>query len=108
MSARHKLPEKLKDGQDRFVPSVQPFLELDLNKIKNDLKLVKEGQERGEKNLPPSHSEVFDDVEHRIITTIETELKRQQQSFSDQLDAYHQCITSLDLENEAINIGGEA
>src|SRR5580698_8574039 len=104
MSARHEHPpEKLKHGQDRFVPSVQPFLELDLDKIKHDLKLVKEGQERGEKNLPPSQSEVFDDVEHKIITTIETELKRQQQSFSDQLNAYHQCTTSLDLENEAIN-----
>lgn len=108
MSARRELSGKLKHGQDRLVPSVQPFLELDLEKIKNDLHLIKEGQERGEKNLPPSPSDVFDDVEHRIITTIETELKRQQQSFSDQLNAYHQCITSLDLENEAINIGGAA
>jgi len=107
MSARHNHPDKLKQGHDH-VPPVQPFLELDLDKIKNDLNLVNEGHKRGEKNLPPSHSEVFDDVEHRIITTIETELKRQQQSFSDQLNAYHQYITGLDLENEAINISGAA
>src|ERR1700733_9539085 len=108
MSSRHDHSDKLMKGQHRLVPSVQPFPELDLEKIKNDLNLANEGRARGEKNLPPSNSPMFDDVEHRIITLVETEQKRQQQSFSDQLNTYHQSITSLDLENEAINISGAA
>ena len=77
------------------MPPVQPFHELDLEKIKNDLDLAREGEVRGEKNLPSSNSEVLDDIENRIVTTIETELKRQQQSFNDQMNTYHQCIAKF-------------
>jgi len=108
MSARHEFPGHLKHGQERVVPSVQPFAELNLDKIKSDLDLVNAGRQRGEKNLPSSSSEGLDDVEHRIVSTVETELKRHQQSFDEQLNTYHQCLTSLDLENEAANISGAA
>jgi len=108
MSARHAISGKLTEGQDPVVPPVQIFPELNLDRIKGDLNLVKEGEKRGDKNLPSANSEMLDDVEHGIVTFIETEQKRQQQSFSDQLNDYHQCIAGLDLETEAINITGAA
>ena len=109
MSGRIEIPDKSMPEHQRLAPPiVQPFPELNLEKIKGDLNLVKEGERHGEKNLPSSDSGMMDDVEHRIITFIETEQKRQQQAFSEQLNACHQCIAGLDLENEAINISGAA
>ena len=97
MSARQDLPQKLAQGLDRFVQIQQPFHELDLEKTKRDLGLLEEGRKRGEKNLPPQDSKMFDDVEQKIITTIETKLHRDQQYFAEQLNACHQSMSSLDL-----------
>jgi len=86
----------------------QGFGALDLEQIKDDLKLVKEGRARGEKNLPPAASEILDDIEHKIIATIEAEQRHQQQALNDQLNVYHQHIAKLDIEHEAINIASAA
>ncbi|HEU0117956.1 MAG TPA: hypothetical protein VFR09_04925, partial [Alphaproteobacteria bacterium] len=95
-------------GKDALEPIAHSFPELDLEKIKQDLHLAEEGKKRGEKNLPPSSSEALDDIEHKIITTIETEQRRYLQSANSQLASAQQQISSLDLEHEAVSIGGAA
>ncbi len=89
-------------------PSVQQVAELDLEKIKDELNLIQEGQSRGEKNIPSSSTKALDDIEHQIIATIEAEQRRQQQTLNNQLQAYQQRIGKLDLEHEAINIASAA
>jgi len=108
MSARHDHSHKSTTGLDRTVPIPQPFHELDLEKTKFELDVVNEARKRGENNLPPQDRKTFDDIEQRIVTTIETQLHRDQQYFTDQLNAYHQSMAGLDLENEAVNISSAA
>ncbi len=108
MNALNDLLGKIDQKRGVIDSLAQPVVELDLEKIKNDLDLVREGRKRGEKNLPPSTSEALDDIEHKIIATIETEQRHHQQTLNEQLSAQHQRITSLDLEHEAINIASAA
>jgi hypothetical protein len=108
MTKLHDLLENLDHNKGTADPSAQTFHELDLERMKNDLRLAKEGQERGEKNLPASTSEVLDDIEHKIIAAIEAEQRRQQQTLKNQLNDYDQRIAKLDLEHEAINIASAA
>lgn len=108
MNARRDRPGKIDRGTELPVPSPASFHELDLEKTKKELDLIKKGREHGEKNLPSEKSATFDDIEHRIVTLIEKEQRHLQKSFNEQMNAYHQRIASLDLENEAINIGSAA
>lgn len=108
MGVLHDFRRKPDQGNDVLEFSGPPFPELDLDNIIRDHNLAEQGWTRGEKNLPPSTSEVLDDIEHKIISIVETERQRQLQSFSQQLNAYRQRIASLDLENEAIHIGSAA
>ena len=108
MSTLHDLTGKSDPKNDRPDPSAPAFSELDLEKIKDSLDLAKEGKERGKKNIPPSKSEALDDVEHKVVATIEAEHRRQQQAFNEQLKIHQQRVAQLDIEHEAINIASAA
>lgn len=95
-------------GRDAPESSGPAFPELDIEKIKKDFNLAEEGRKRGGKNLPPAKSESLDDIEHKIVAVMESEQRRCLQSYNNQLNACHQRIAGLDLENEAINIGSAA
>ena len=108
MSKQQDLSEKSNRMKVSIDPSSPPMFELDVERIKADLNLVKEGQERGEKNLPPSSSEVMDDIEHKIVARIESEQRQQHHIFNDQLNAYNQHIAQMNLEHEALTIASAA
>jgi hypothetical protein len=96
-------------GENRITGETLPchLRELSLSLTSKKLKEISILSKRA-KNLPPSSSEALDDIEHKIIAVIETEQRQQEQTFNDQLNAYHQRLISLDVENEAVNIGGSA
>jgi hypothetical protein len=99
---------KSEPNRDEPVPAARPFAEIDVEKIKKDLNLVREGEARGKKDIPPTPSEAPDDIEYKIITTMEAEFKRQQQIMNEQMGVYQQRISKLDLAHEAINIAATA
>ena len=108
MNTMHNILGKRDTKVDSIDPPAHIFSELDLEKIKHNLNIEQEGRERGEKDIPPAASEALDDIEHRIIAAVEAEQRHQQQTLNNQLSAYHQRITKLDLAHEAINIASAA
>ena len=92
MTTLHNILKKRDARRDAPEPPVHIFPELNIEKIKDDLDLEKEGRARGEKNTPPSTSDALDDIEHGVIAAIEAEQRRQQQALNSQLSVYHQHI----------------
>ena len=108
MNTLHNILGKRDTKRDAPDILAHTFSELDLESIKRSLNIEQQGRERGEKNIPPSDSEALDDLEHQIIAAVEAEQRHQQQALNDQLSAYHQRISKLDLAHEMINIASAA
>lgn len=93
-----KLFESFQRLPHDYKPSTLIFLELDLERLKKDLKLIDEGRAHGERNAPPEESEVLDDIEHSIAQLIEDEKKRAYAALLDGLASYADRLHDLDLE----------
>jgi len=93
-----KLFESFQRPPHDYKASTLTFLELDLEKLKKDLRLIEEGRKHGEKDIPPAGSETFDDVEHAVIQLIEGEKKRTYTHLLDGLTTYAERLHGLDLE----------
>lgn len=93
-----RLLDRMSDHPHIYRPSILSFLQLDAKKIARELRLAERGKERGEKNAPPTDSEVFDDVENEVIELIEGEVKKAHAALHDDLFTYSQRLHALDLE----------
>lgn len=91
-----------------YVPSTQTFLEVDVDKVKRDLKLEDEGRRRGKKNQPASESTDLDEVERLVTTRIQGMV----QKVVDQIAAHERTfdyrLRQLNLENRARDIRAHA
>ncbi|MER8554245.1 hypothetical protein NKH37_18945 [Mesorhizobium sp. M1217] len=58
------------------------------------------GQERGERNEPPSISTSLDDIEAAIIERVEMEKKQSHGALEDELRTYSERLSSLDFEGK--------
>ena len=96
------------ESAHNYIPSMMPFLELDIDKIKKDMRLSENGKLRGEKNEPQTESTIYDDMEHEIIMLIESEKKRSIQSYLDSLKTYADRLRSLDIEASISEISATA
>src|SRR5687768_2628025 len=85
MSALDTLKELIAGRPEQYVPSLDPFLELDVDAIVAEMRLEDEGCKRGESELPPTDAQAFDDIELRIVERIENEASR----------TYRECVHEL-------------
>lgn len=85
-------------ARDDYVRSTIRFMELDREQIKKRLNLEAEGRQRGERNQPATDNESLDDVEQRIVATIDSEKKLSHEKLIDHLKTYGDRIRSLGLE----------
>lgn len=91
-----------------YRPSILSFLQLNVKKVANDLKLAERGKQRGEKNEPISEGQAFDDVENEVIELIEGEVKKAHQALLDDLSTYAQRLHALDIEGRFATIEAAA
>jgi hypothetical protein len=70
MSALDTLKALIAGRPDQYVPSLDPFLELDVDGIAAEMGLEEEGKKRGAAELPPAAAQSFDDIELSIIELI--------------------------------------
>lgn len=111
MSALDTLKELIGGRSEQYVPSLDPFLELDVDAIANDMRLQDEGCKRGEAELPPTDAQAFDDIELSIVERIENEASRTYRECVHELRAIDGRLYSLDLEGSfstAKNAAGSA
>lgn len=93
-----RLMERMSDYPHIYQPSILSFLQLNVKKIANDLKLAERGLERGAKNQPAADGDAFDNVENEVIELIESEVKKAHEALLSDLSTYAQRLHGLDLE----------
>lgn len=71
------------------------FPQLDIEKIKDRLNLKQLGEDRGNKNLPPADTKALDDIEQRIVTFIEDEVKDSKERYYDNQRSFEDRISKL-------------
>ncbi len=87
-----------------YVVSPGLFMELDLERMKKRLNIKREAAYWGEQEIPPTTAKTFDDVEQRIVTAIEGEIKQSHQQYADHLKTYGDRIQSLDFQTKFTQI----
>jgi hypothetical protein len=85
MSALETLKELVRGRVETYVPTLDPFLEIDVDALAADMRLEALGKERGEAELPPSDAGALDDIELSVVEKIENEAGR----------AYRECVNEL-------------
>lgn len=98
MNTLDKIKDILASSEQIHLAGISQFLELDINRLKKDLRLEVRAKVNGIKQLPSSESDDFDDVESEIINKIEAERSRCLNEFSDHLTTYNQRLANLNIE----------
>jgi hypothetical protein len=98
LSAIARIWKLLNEPQHPYKPATTVFLDLNVDRVADELQLVKRGGERGAQNRPPKDAQTFDDVEHQIIEQIESHKQDAHTIFLDHLDTYNQRLAALHFE----------
>jgi hypothetical protein len=82
----------------QYRPATTVFLDLNVDRVADDLQLVARGRERGSQNRPPEDSQTLDDVEHQIIERVEAHKQDSHTLYLDHLHTYDDRVTALSFE----------
>lgn len=89
--------KSLLDGMGANQPGSALTLDsIDIEKTKARLRLKQEATERGKKNLPRADAPGFDDVEQKIISSINDEVRIAREACHDHLQSYQHRIQNLE------------
>lgn len=80
-----------------YHPAAQLFLDLNVSRIAESLKLSNRGKERGAKNRPPPDAQTPDDVEHQVLERIESHKQAAHSIYLDQLQTYERQLAALNF-----------
>jgi hypothetical protein len=94
----------LNQPQHPYRPATTIFLDLNVDRVADDLKLVERGRERGSQNRPSEDAQTLDDVEHQIIERIETHKQDAHTLYLDHLHTYDERMTALSFEERFATI----
>src|SRR4051812_6723775 len=97
-SAIERLLGLLSQPQHPYQPSTEIFLDLNVDRVADELRLVARGRERGTQNQPPSDVQTLDDVEHTTVEGIEAHKQRAHSLYLEHLHTYDQRLTALNFE----------
>ena len=87
-----------------YRPATTIFLDLNVDRVADDLKLVERGRERGSQNRPSADSQTLDDVEHQIVERIEAHKQDAHTIYLDHLHTYDERVTALSFEERFATI----
>jgi hypothetical protein len=93
-----RLLNVLSQPQHPYRPSTQIFLDLNVDRVADDLRLVAHGGERGAENRPPEDAQTLDEIEHQAVELIETHKQSSHSIFLDHLHVYDERLTALNFE----------
>jgi hypothetical protein len=81
-----------------YRPATTIFLDLNVDRVADELQLVERGNERGLQNRPTADAQTMDDVEHQIIERIEAHKRDAHAIYLDHLHTYDDRVTALSFE----------
>jgi hypothetical protein len=97
-SAITRLLSLLGQPQHSYRPTTEIFLDLNVNRVADNLNLAADGSDRGAENRPSADAETFDDVEHRVVEFIETHKQDAHSIYLEHLHTYDERLTALNFE----------
>jgi uncharacterized protein YukE len=103
-SAIARIRALLNQPTHSYRPATTIFLDLNVDRVAEDLQLVARGTERGEQNRPTADAQTFDDVEHQVVERIEAHKQDGHGIYLDQLHTYDERITALSFEERFATI----
>ena len=97
-SALSRIRALLTEPWHDYKPSTELFLDLNVDRVADDLQLVRRGSERGAEDRPAQDAQTLDDVEHQIVERVETHKQHAHALYLEQLHIYDQRLTALNFE----------
>ncbi|MGR9471041.1 hypothetical protein [Rhizobium leguminosarum] len=86
--ALNRLWETVRQSNHDFRATTDIFPILDPESVSRTLELVERGTRNGAENLPAKTAKALDDVEQRIVATVEEEKKKSHQILEDEMGRY--------------------
>jgi hypothetical protein len=87
-----------------YRPATEVFLDLNVSRIADTLRLAQRGHERGTQNRPPTDAQTLDDVEHQILERIDSHKQDAHSLYLDHLQTYDHRLTALNFEERFATI----
>ncbi len=97
-SAVARLLSLLGQPQHSYRPSTEIFLDLNVNRVADNLHLAIDGGKRGAENRPTADAETFDDIEHQVVELVETHKQDSHSIYLEHLHTYDERLTALNFE----------
>ena len=97
-SAIARLLSLLGQPQHSYRPSTEIFLDLNVDRVADNLSLASNGSDRGAENRPSADAETYDDIEHRVVELIETHKQDAHSIYLEHLHTYDERLTALNFE----------
>ncbi|MGO7175378.1 hypothetical protein ACCS91_36795 [Rhizobium ruizarguesonis] len=98
--ALNRLWETVRQSNHDFRATTDIFPILDPEKVSRTLEIVERGSKNGEENLPVKTAKSLDEVEQRIVATVEEEKKKSHQNFEDEMQRYSERLRGLDFQGQ--------
>jgi hypothetical protein len=103
-SAIARIRALLSQPTHSYRPATTIFLDLNVDRVAEELQLVARGTERGSQNRPTADAQTFDDVEHQVVERIEAHKQDSHAIYLDQLHTYDERVTALSFEERFATI----
>ena len=103
-SAIARIRALLNQPAHHYRPATTIFLDLNVDRVADELQLVAWGQGRGAQNRPSPDAHTLDDVEHKIVERIEAHKQDAHSIYLDQLHTYDERFTALSFEERFATI----
>src|SRR5579871_786721 len=87
-----------------YRPATTVFLDLNVDRVADELALAARGTERGAENRPSSEAQTLDDVEHKIIERIESHKNDANVIYLDHVHTYDERMAALSFEERFATI----
>ena len=103
-SAIARIRALLNQPTHHYRPATTVFLDLNVDRVADELRLVERGSERGGQNRPTSDAQTLDDVEHQIVERTEAHKQDANGIYIDHLHTYDERLTALSFEERFATI----
>jgi uncharacterized protein YukE len=103
-SAIARIRALLNQPAHHYRPATTVFLDLNVDRVADELRLGERGSERGADNRPTSDAQTLDDVEHQVVERIEAHKQDANAIYLDHVHTYDERLTALSFEERFATI----
>ena len=103
-SAIARIRALLDQPTHHYRPATTVFLDLNVDRVADELRLAERGSERGAQNRPTSDVQTLDDVEHQVVERIEAHKQDANAIYLDHVHIYDERLTALSFEERFATI----